>query len=212
MNKIKVSCAIASVALTGFAVNSVAASAYFADELRGLSFGTSQKSIPNLVREHLLKQSVRNGLHYFSRSGDDLHYRGAPLTDILYGFRNGKLEIVELWTVDKCIHATLRHALEARFGEAKYYAFDNNAWRQKEAECSLMDPLLCETYKFEGFPNDANAKGIVGWYTRYSAIGHQTEFCRDRVRFSRSPRTRAEHEKAIKEEKDLLKQLFKMSH
>jgi hypothetical protein len=201
-----------TIGLAAFAANAAAGAADFADELRGLSFGTPLTSIQNLVRF----DPPHSGLQFFTRRGDDLHYRGVPLNNnggILYGFREGKLEVVELWKTGMCSDTTLRRAVQDRFGKEKYYALDNNeAWRQKEAECKLYEPSECNIYKFEGFPNDANAKGIIAWNTRYiDPFGLQRKkltVCTDRVRFSQSPRTRAERDKAKKDYDDLLEELF----
>lgn len=219
---------IVFAALAAFTVNAIAGSGDFVDELRGLSFGAPQNGIPNLVKEgdelsglffggsrnrfnqipNRVKERASGGLQFFSRRGDDLHYRGVKLDGILYGFRNGKLELVELGLTSIRCDTALHQAIQARFGEPRYRDTSLDLHKPKDADCDLVDSALCEAYKYEGFPKDPHAKGIVAWDTRYIGIENNDHLCSDRVRFSRSSRSRAEHDKAEKDEQDLLRQVF----
>ena len=200
-------CAIVLTGLVGFSATAFAASSYFVDELRGLDFGTSQSTLTDLVHH-----GARGGLQVFWRRSDSLLliYRGVPLREILYAFRDGRLEAVELWAASLGCDDSMLRALKTRFGEPQVsLGGDTNQPTAPEADCQRLGPAgTCEAYKFEGFPKDANAKGIVGWYTRYGSIQGKHEQCRQRVQFSRSSRTRAERDDTKKKTQDALKELW----
>ena len=194
MMKIMALVIAAAAVCVGIPDTAEADSGDFAKELGGLEFGVAREQAGELV-----KAETRGALQFYKRPGRRKDtYHDVALGDVLYGFRDDKLEVVELWTRNIfCSGDLLKGELVERFGEPVYSTSSNEAWRQSEAECSRHDPADCDIAKFEGFPRDPNAKGLIGWYTAYRGI-KGTNMCAYRVRFSPSPRTRAERDKASK--------------
>ena len=177
----------------------------FQDETRGLDFGTPRAAVADLV-----PHSTTTGSEIFWRRSDSLglFYRGLAVREILYEFRGGRLEAVEQWAASlSCKDDSLLRALESKFGKPKLsLGGDSNRPEAPEAQCRLLGPVgSCDAFEFEGFPKDANAKGIVAWYTRYGSIPGKPDQCLQRVRFTRSSRTSAERDQTKKNVEDAFK-------
>jgi hypothetical protein len=160
----------------------------FEDELRGQTFGGSVTKLAGVV-----DAGTRGRLQYYRRrdAGGE-RYGNVPLADVLFGFRDGKLDVVELWALGtSCDDDPLKHELTSRFGEPVYNAYGNEAWRQREGECVLLNPAECEVRQFQGRLARASATGVTAWHTTYFRYDRLDRLysCRYRVRFSPSGRT-----------------------
>ena len=69
------------------------ASAAQSEELRGHKFGTPLSSIKGLY-----KHSIADDLTFYLLEGEKPLYRGIIFENVLYGFKDGKLVAIDLWT------------------------------------------------------------------------------------------------------------------
>lgn len=159
------------------------ASAEFEEETGGVAFGTPVGKIKGLINI-----GERGGIKLYARSRDKLEYQGIKLEKRLYGFKDGMLAAVELWTYKKgpalkyeCTDlpaaATnkIHKNLKERFGRHKSRRDTNlhgHYMRREVADCNALDAYNCIVTRHSAEPpeNNPDARRFTATLTTYQWI------------------------------------------